>query len=158
MRRCSLCGKETENNDSQILTLGAYGNPKYLCDECAEDIEEMCSGREYEGIKSAFKRVYDKFAANPILDETVNNTLHSMMSDAQIRANKIKDGTYDFSLDEQEQDGFEEIPEELLETEEDLELDRKERIKNEKIDKVLNVLFVLIIVAVIGFVAYRLIV
>ena len=54
-----------------------------------------------------------------------------MFSDAKDRAEKIKSGEYDFSLDI-EADDADDIPEELKETEEDKRLDEEERIETEK--------------------------
>jgi hypothetical protein len=62
-----------------------------------------------------------------------------MMADAANRAKAIKEGSYDFSLDEAAaEEGFDEIPEELRESEEDIELDRIEEENNKKFDKFYN--------------------
>ena len=62
------------------------------------------------------------------------------------RAQKIKQGNYDFSLDEiadaDSEDGFDDIPEELRETEEDRLQDEKDAELLKKIDKVLNWLWI----------------
>jgi hypothetical protein len=56
---------------------------------------------------------------------------------------KIKEGTYDFSADEkmkelEEEASFDEIPEELQETEEDRELDKRDAEKQKKFDEIMN--------------------
>ena len=61
----------------------------------------------------------------------------------QLQDQKIKEGTYDFALDDVE-DGFDEIPEELQETEEDRILDEKEKAANEKFDKLMNKLWIVV--------------
>ena len=74
---------------------------------------------------------------HPLVVELVSETLNH----AAKRATAIKEGTYDFSLDEEsaEDEGFDEVPEELLESEEDKALDEAEKVQNEKLDKVLNI-------------------
>jgi hypothetical protein len=71
--------------------------------------------------------------------EFVNETLQNILDDAMERAEKIKDGTYDFAIDEQsEEQSFDEIPEELAETEEDIKLDQEEAERNAKFEKIFN--------------------
>ena len=71
---------------------------------------------------------------------------------------KIKDGEYDFALDEaEEEEGFDEIPEELLESEEDIALDKADEEKMKKFDKVYNYVLIGAIIALVGIVIYKLI-
>ena len=128
-RNCSICLKRVEGDDAPVLAMGAYGNPKVLCDECA--------------------------AAN-IDDRVTVATMTEMFESSAKRAQAIKEGTYDFALDEVESDeGFDEIPEELQETEEDRLLDEKEAEANAKLDKFLNWAWVGVAIAVVGFIIYR---
>ena len=60
------------------------------------------------------------------------------MTEARARAEKIKSGSYDFSEDTPCEDEDSEIPEELLETEEDRELDRKDKEAEARLDKFMN--------------------
>ena len=85
-------------------------------------------------------------------------TVNSVMKAAAERANLIKEGKYDFSLDEEpdeEEEGFDEIPEELLETEEDKELDRQDEEKLKKFDKVYNVIIAVALAATAGIIIWR---
>ena len=73
---------------------------------------------------------------------------------AAARANLIREGSYDFALDEREEETLEEIPEELLESEEDKALDEAEEEKLKKIDKVLSWVWAALIVGIVAFMAW----
>ena len=157
MSKCSLCTKVIASEEPKILSMGAYGTPKYICDECSADIEEVSYGKEFEKIAAAMDRVGKKMAdANP--DKITYNTVNSIMESAAERAKLIKEGKYDFSLDECEEEteeGFDEVPEELLETEEDRELDRVEEEKLKKFDKFYNWVLTGAIIGFVGFLIWR---
>ena len=157
MSKCAICNAIIEAEEPKILSMGAYGTPRYMCDECAVDIDEVTLGRDYDRIAEAMERVGKKLAeTNP--DKGTFNTVNVIMQSSAERAKLIKDGSYDFSLDECEEsteDGFEEIPEELLETEEDRELDREEEKKIEKFNKVFNVVLTGAIIALAGLIIWR---
>jgi hypothetical protein len=86
------------------------------------------------------ERVGEKMAKNNVEDELVINTVTETFAAAAERAEKIKAGEYDFSLDEAEcGDGEPEVPEELLESEEDKRLDEEEAEVLKKSDKVINI-------------------
>ena len=71
------------------------------------------------------------------------------------RAAKIKEGSYDFALDEVEgADELLDIPEELEETEEDRLLDERDARLNKKFDKILTWASVGVIIAAVGFLIY----
>ena len=152
-RNCCTCLTKIEREDAPILTMGAYGNPKCLCDHCASLVENITLGREYGGITAAMQELTDRMSAANIDDRVTVATVTEMLTESAQRAQKIKEGTYDFSEDEVEDDeGFDEIPEELRETEEDKKLDEKEAAINAKFDKFLNwawlvvgILFVLVL-------------
>ena len=123
--------------------MGAYGTPKYLCDECAELIETITMGKEYDEITAAMQTLTDAMSKSNVDDRVTVETVTSMFEECAKRAQKIKEGTYDFALDDVE-DGFDEIPEELQETEEDRILDEKEKAANEKFDKLMNKLWIVV--------------
>lgn len=123
--------------------MGAYGTPKYLCDECAELIETITMGKEYDEITAAMQTLTEAMSKSNVDDRVTVETVTSMFEECAKRAQKIKEGTYDFALDDVE-DGFDEIPEELQETEEDRILDEKEKAANEKFDKLMNKLWIVV--------------
>jgi len=138
-KNCCTCLKRIDTEDAPVLTMGAYGNPKLLCDDCAALIETITAGREYDEITAAMQELTDIMSKSNIDDRVTVATVTEMLADSAKRAQKIKEGTYDFSLDDAEEaEGFDEIPEELQETEEDRILDEKEKAANEKFDKFMN--------------------
>lgn len=155
--KCTVCNKEFKSEEPKILAMGAYGTPKYVCDGCSEDLDEATLGREPEKIAAAMDRIGQRLAdTNP--DKSTFMTVNSVMKAAAERANLIKEGKYDFSLDEEpdeEEEGFDEIPEELLETEEDKELDRQDEEKLKKFDKVYNVIIAVALAATTGIIIWR---
>ena len=136
--------------------MGAYGTPKLLCDECAELIEKMTLSKDYDEITEAINSIAGKMSAANIDDRVTLDTMTDMLESSAKRAQQIKDGTYDFALDEVEADeGFDEIPEELRETEEDRLLDEKEAEANAKFDKFLNWTWIGVAIGVVAFIIYR---
>ena len=72
-------------------------------------------------------------------DQVTFAMVSGLVYNASERAKAIKDGSYDFSLDNEENDeGFDEIPEELRESEEDIQKDKEEEEKLKKFDKFYN--------------------
>lgn len=151
---CSICHKEVNAEDAPILTMGNFGTPRYLCDECDELLVEATTGKSYEEISSACDKISKTLAAISNDDEVVLEELNGILSSAAQRAKEISLGTYDFSLDEnlEEATGEEEdIPEELKETEEDRALDEKEAKTNKVIDTIISWAAVLILVGALTF-------
>lgn len=155
MKQCVICDKAIEREDAPILGMSGYGNPKLLCDECAEDIETVTSERDCDKIAEAMARLSEKMSDfDP--DSMTYVIVSDIMARAAERAKAIKDGTYDFALDEEEEESFDEIPEELLETEEDRELDARDEERQRKFDSVFNWVSFILITAAVLFVLYRL--
>ncbi len=154
MKQCAICDRNIECEEPNILTMGAYGKPKYLCEDCSSDIETATLERDYEKIAAAMDRLGEKMA-NFDPDSITYRTVSAIMESAAERAKQIKGGTYDFSLDETEDEGFDEIPEELLETEEDRELDERDEKRQKTFDSVFNWVSLGLIIAAVIFVIYR---
>lgn len=144
MKNCCICKRRIENEDAPLLAMGAVGNPKLLCDDCAKLLDGATVGTDIEVIETCIGEIGKRMSeGNP--DGVTFNIVSSLMAKAAARAKSIKLGEYDFSMDEQESteaSELEEIPEEWLETEEDRELDRKDEEKMEKFDKVYNGLLI----------------
>ena len=141
MNICSICGKAIEKEEPSVLTISGYGNPRYICEECEHQMDVAITGREPEEIEENVKVLGEKM--NAAKDEYAVAAMYNFISVACERLAKIKEGAYDFSIDEkmQELDGegsFDEIPEELQETEEDRELDKRDAEKQKKFDEILN--------------------
>ncbi len=164
-KRCAICHAKIESEDAPIIAMGGYGVPRYLCDECAEDIECATEGIVYEEIDAAMDRVSEKLVKADADDALLLVTLTKLLGDAAERAEKIKDGTYNTDLEDAEvtkgvvdEDGdgeklelLEEIPEELLEAEEDRLKDEEEAEFEKKVNKVLDWVWLGVLIGTVGF-------
>ena len=155
---CSNCLSRIITDDAPVLTMGAYGTPKLLCPECAALLETVTEGREYDEITSAMQALTERMSKANVDDRFTVATVTEILSESAERAQKIKEGTYDFALDEVESDeGFDEIPEELQETEEDRLLDEKDAEANAKFDEFMNKSWIVVGIVAAGYIAWRLI-
>ena len=141
-KTCALCLQSVDTEEADILAMGGAGTPRYLCDACSHDIELAITGKDY-----------DEIVTELAPDDTVTqDTTTLLLVNAAKRAKDIREGTYDFSLDDVDEiTEFDEIPEELRETEEDKELDRAEEEAANKLDKILNWVWVAVLVGALGF-------
>ena len=140
-RHCSLCKREVNKDEAPILAMGGFGNPRYLCDECSHDVDGAMGAKEPDAIEAAMKRISEKLSAVNTDDSLVIETVSSIFEQAGSRARQISEGTYDFSLDEkQENEENTDVPEELRESEEDKQLDEEDKKKSDKFDKVFNII------------------
>ena len=156
MSVCSICGKPIDAENAPILTMGAYGTPIHICDECAEDLDIITTSNDYDTIRASFAKIVKFIQKSQTKGEFVNETLQNILDEAMERAEKIKDGTYDFAIDEQsEEQSFDEIPEELAETEEDIKLDQEEAERNAKFEKIFNIGMAIAIAATAVFALVR---
>ena len=156
MSKCSICNKLIEREDAPILVMGAYGNPKYLCDECAAELDEATLGREVDKIAATMENIGKKMSdSNP--DKLTYTTVSGIMESAAERASRIKAGTYDFAEDTEtdvSDDTFEEIPEELMETEEDRALDKKDEEQTARFNKFMDYVNIGVIIGAVGSVIF----
>lgn len=150
MRYCSICGKAVNTEEAPILAMSGFGNPKYLCDECANDIDVVITDKNPELIENSMSKLSAKLSATGTDDKLVVDTVAAIFTEAGERAAKIKDGTYDFSKDDEEQELVEDVPEELLETETDRALDEADEKKNKRFDSIMNWVSLAIIVVAVG--------
>lgn len=140
---CSLCKRSVDSENAPILAMGGFGNPRYICDECAKNIEVMTTAHDVDTIKENLAMVSEKMSRANVDDTVTLDAMDALLADVKDRAEKINRGEYDFSNDVQELQasgivGEPEIPEELLETEEDRALDEKEQQQKAKFDKIFN--------------------
>lgn len=140
MKNCSICKSEIESENPSILTMGGYGNPRYVCECCDAQMERMLLSREPAEVRDAMRILGEHLSRIGCEDNAVINTMEDMTKRATARAEAIQAGTYDFSEDEADEGEEElvEVPEELRETEEDRALDEKDEAAEKKLDKILN--------------------
>ena len=103
-RNCCTCLARIEDENAPILTMGAYGNPKCLCPDCAALVETITFGKDYNEIKEAMENLTDRMSRSNVDDRVTVETVTAMLEDGAKRAQSIKEGTYDFALDEVEED------------------------------------------------------
>ena len=153
MKNCTVCGAPLTADEPPILIMNAYGEPKCLCDSCSSDLDEITSGGDLDSIGRAMEEL-GKRMSDYGPDKLTYNTVNRLMKEGAERAKAIREGNYDFSLDGEEADdaeGFDEIPEELAETEEDKELDRIDEEKAAKVGKFLDWVTIGLIIGAVGF-------
>lgn len=161
---CSICNKLVDSEIASILTMGGYGNPKYICDDCANDLDTATTAREYDEIKAAMDSIGEKMSKNNIDDELVIATVGELFLGAKERAKAIEQGTYDFSAENEVVDQPDteidevveefDIPEELRESEEDKALDAAEAKQAAFYEKILNWVSLGLIVASVAAIVY----
>lgn len=157
MSNCCICEKSVEREDAPILAMGGAGYARVLCDECDRELQVATRGHDVEEIKAAINSLSTKMA-NGEPDTVTYRMMSEILITATQRAMEIKDGTYDFARDDEEDnEGFDEIPEELLESEEDVELDKKDEEKAKKFDKVYSIILTISLIALGGMIIWRII-
>ena len=158
MNKCCICNKQIEREDPAVLAMGGAGIPRYLCDECEEMLDTATLSRDYEKAGASIGKI-SKLMSDNDPDPVTLAIVSQLLLKASDRAVAMKEGKYDFALDDQpvEEDGFEEIPEDLQETEEDKEKDRIEEEKTKKFDKVYNIILIALCVIFVGFLIWNII-
>lgn len=152
---CSICKRPVDSETAPILTLGGFGNPRYICEDCDADLESATRAKEIDEITEAMDRIGKKMSVSNVDDKLVLKTVKEIMADAADRGAKIKSGQYDFSLEEEAPDEEDGVPEELLETEEDRISEEKEAERNAKFDKISNWICLFVFGIALGYIIYR---
>ena len=150
---CALCGRIPECEEPAVLTMGRYGHPRHLCEECESQMDTANLGRDYDEIINAIDILGKKATSFAFDDDVTMDVMRAFIMRAAKRAADIKAGNYNFDVEDApvEEEGFDEIPEELRETEEDAELDRIEAEKAKHFDKFLNGLWIGVFAAIFVF-------
>ena len=152
---CSCCNAPVDSENAAILTLGGFGNAKYLCNVCDGYMNSATRGREVAEINGAIDSLTSRMRGAGIDDTFVLKTVESVMKEARARRDSIERGDYDFSSEEESDEAEEQIPEELLETEEDRLADERELQEAKKWDKVITVVSAVLFSAVVIYFIYR---
>lgn len=153
---CAVCLAKIENEDAPVLAMGSYGVPRLLCDDCAADLDTATRGTDYGEIAAAMDRISLKLSRANIDDKVTMNTVTELLVEAARRATEIKNGTYDFALDECVEEDYE-IPEELKESEEDRALDEADKKKTERFDRVMNWIWAGVLLGFLAFIVWWLV-
>ncbi len=152
---CSCCNAPVDSESAAILTLGGFGNAKYLCEDCDQTLNTATRGRDVEEIDGAMDRICDRMRRANIDDTFTLKTVKDILNGAKARRDGIEKGEYDFTAEEENDEASEDVPEELRETEEDRLADEKEAAENKKWDKIITIVSAVAFAAVLGYLAYR---
>ena len=144
MSQCCICNKKIERDDPAVLAMGGAGIPRYLCDDCEKLLDDATLSTDYDTAGAAIGKL-SKLMADGDPDPVTYAIVNGILIKSSNRAVAIKEGTYDFALDDEPivEDGYDEVPEDLQETEEDKEKDRIDEEKQKKFDKIYNILLII---------------
>ena len=153
---CVICKRPIENEDPAILTMGGYGVPKYICEDCEHTIDAMNESTDTEEVRASCRKLGEALTHGDTGDENVIKTVNSLIADASERAARIDDGSYIPEENAESTDEEFDITEDLKETEEDRLLDEKEAEVNKKINTITTWVSIGVIVLFLGLFLYRL--
>ncbi len=141
--KCAICLACVDDESAPILTISGYGMPRYLCPECEELVDTASGERDLEKIDAAISELASRMTKSVNVDDQCTfDAVKDILDASQERAERIKDGTWDFSGEEAGQTDGEnegdELPPELCETDEDRILDKKDEESLKKFDKIVN--------------------
>lgn len=155
---CSVCQQQFESEAPDVLTFTKKGAAKLICPHCKEIYETASFSRDPDEAATAIKELREITAQNH--DAIVLDLFAETFPEMEARVTAIRDGSYDFSLDElsDEDDG---IPEEYKQDPE--EAAEEARLAEEAkritpIDRIITALWIVVgIVATIslGLTIYR---
>lgn len=152
--KCCICQQTVEREDAPVLTYGAYGHARVLCDRCDACLTALTRGRESVKIREALEELS---TLRPLMDErdmAATGELTRLIDGAAERLYAIEAGDYDFAAEEAEDGEVEDIPEELLETEEEREAEARREERERKNDRVFSYVWGAVMVAAIAAIVY----
>ena len=155
---CSICFRAVNAEEAPVLAMSGAGVPRCLCESCAADIDTVTTSRDTDEIAAAMDRLSTMLSERNADDPLTLGTMGKILDTAAKRATLINQGKYDFSLDEEESevedDALIEIPEVLLESDEDKQLDAEENERAQKMDKILNWIWGIVMALAVGFLGW----
>lgn len=158
MSQCCVCNREITIEDPAVLAMGGAGIPRYLCEDCEALLDTATLSKDCDEAGAAIGKI-SKIMADGDPDPVTLAMISNLLLKASDRAVAIKEGSYDFALDEQTpaEDEIEDIPDELLESEEDKEKDRIDEEKQKKFDKFYNYVLIGACIGFVGFIIWKII-
>ncbi len=158
MKLCSVCHKEITEKEPAVLAMSAFANPRYICGECEELFDKATQSHNPEEISTAIEGIGKRLVDANNDDKLILDSVSEILDEAKERGALIASGDYDFSNDESEEaDSADDVPEELLESEEDKALDEREKERNKTLDRITNIVCASALALALGFVVYKLI-
>ena len=158
-KNCTVCLSEINEELPDILAVGGYGVPRYLCPNCAEKMNIAAESRDPSAIEMAMDELSTSLMRNNPDDRVAVSTMRELFDGYAQRAAKIKSGEWDFEREAAELENAEdeptELPPELLESDEDRLLDEREAAASAKFDKVMNWVWAALLIGMIAVIIWR---
>ena len=153
---CCICPARIDENEAPILTHGRSTVPRYICPECEKRIDTAMLDKDPEKVTEACRELGESLTRYGVEDLAVVDEINGIIEGAMLRAKAIKEGTYDFSADEEirtatEGDGEFDITDDIKETPEDRERDEKEAKRTKLFDTLTSWAAGLILVGAVVF-------
>lgn len=152
---CAVCQAAFESDVPDVLFFSKSGSARYVCPHCAKIYEKATLSRDPEEIEDSLSSLYDH--TDRLTDVATLEFLALSLGDAKKRLSDIRNGTYDFALDEEEVPVSEEIPEEYR-PDDAIEKEAAEKAKRLTLfDRIIDILWILVGVGAVGYIAYTII-
>ena len=135
-KKCCICQRGINSEDAPILAMGAYGSPKCICEECDKNIDTATHATDADEATEAIRKLGEALTLGNTYDPQIIETVNGIITEAAERADAIRNGSYDFENDSDNEEPEFELAEDMLESEEDRALDEKDARINKKIDTV----------------------
>ena len=101
-KKCAICLEYMTEEDPSIIGMSGYGTPVCACERCIDMLDKALNSTDYDEIVSNMDAVYEIMKKKNNDHPLVVDIVSEMLNRAAKRAGAIKEGTYDFSLDEEE--------------------------------------------------------
>ena len=79
MAKCCICDRLIEREDAPVFAMTAAGNPRLLCDECAELLDVATLGVDFEQIEQAMDKI-GRLMADTDPDRVTFDAANALMS------------------------------------------------------------------------------
>ena len=154
-KHCVICKRLIEKEEPAILTMGGYGVPKCICENCESVIDTVNESVDALEIRESCRKLGEALTMGDTGDESVIEIVNEIISDASEKASRIEDGTYDPEGEASNEEEEFDITEDLQETEEDRKLDEEEARANKIYNTVSSWVAGLVIVLAFAFFIYK---
>lgn len=152
---CAVCQAAFESDQPDVLFFSKSGSARYICPHCAEIYEKATLSRDPDEIEGALSALYSD--TDRLTDVATLEFLALSLGDAKKRLSDIRNGSYDFALDEEDVPVSEEIPEEYR-PDEAIEKEAAEKAKKLTLfDRIIDILWILVGVGAVGYIVYTII-
>lgn len=156
-KHCVICKRLIEKEDPAILTMGGYGVPKCICENCEIVMDTINESEDANEIREGCRKLGEALTRGDTGDESVIEIVNEIISDASEKAARIEDGTYDPEAEAADAEEEFDITEDLQETEEDRKLDEEDARANKIYNTVSSWVAGIVIIVALAFFIYKMI-